>query len=377
MIDLAEICKILEFISAFVLIIFSLFILVEEKGNRLIRYFLAAFLMTRAILQIAFGLLNYPDFVYHFPDIAVVGEPFLFLYAPFLFLYTKAATRNDYTFKKTELLHFLPAVIYFIYFVIVFHSRPVDDRITILETRALNDSIITNNTWLWLQFAGYCAGCIYLLVCYKNRIRKYNSSYDHERLAWLNFLVLGFLVWKGIFISGYLFNVFDRNYALVFKIFIDLGFLFYSSMIIFKGLQQPHLVLHLNNGKTYRNSPMTENDKQQYLARLNRVMIEEKLHLNANLTLKELARTCQIPEHYLSQLLNEGLHQNFYNYVNYFRVEEAKQLLSDPENKYMTVLEILYTAGFNSKSVFNTAFKKHERLTPTEYRRRHLKLVAA
>lgn len=377
MFDLTEICKILEFISAFVLIIFSVFILVQKRGNRPARIFLAAFLLCRSAIQVAYGLMNYPDFIYQFPDIAFTGVPFLFLYAPFLFLYTKAATSSDYRFRPVEYFHFVPAAFLFVFFLLTFHMKSYDERLTLLETGSLKENIITDINWLWLQFAIYCFGCIYLLTTYRNRIRQYNSSYDHERLAWLYFLVLGFLIWKGIFISGYLFRVFSGSYALLFKIFIDLGFLFYASMIIIKGLQLPHVVLHIENGKMYRNSPLTEEDIGSYLDTIDRVMREEKPYLNASLTLKELARLCRMPEHYLSQLLNEGLQQNFYNYVNLFRVEEAKQLLSDPENKEMTVLEILYTAGFNSKSVFNTAFKKQERITPTEYRRRHLKMAAA
>jgi len=103
----------------------------------------------------------------------------------------------------------------------------------------------------------------------------------------------------------------------------------------------------------------------------------EKSYLDPLITLNDLAKQCKIPVHYLSQILNEELHMNFYNYINLHRIEDAKQLLSNPKNKDMTILEVLYAMGFNSKSVFNTAFKKHVKISPSEYKKRHLQIHAA
>ena len=64
-------------------------------------------------------------------------------------------------------------------------------------------------------------------------------------------------------------------------------------------------------------------------------------------------------------------------YINFHRIGDAKKLLSDPENKEMTILEVLYAVGFNSKSVFNTAFKKFVKMSPTEFRRKQMGIFAA
>ena len=73
----------------------------------------------------------------------------------------------------------------------------------------------------------------------------------------------------------------------------------------------------------------------------------------------------------LSQVINESLHQSFFDFVNRYRIEEAKQQLTHPEDEAITILEILYNSGFNSKSSFNTLFKKYTGLTPTEFRKNH------
>ena len=105
-------------------------------------------------------------------------------------------------------------------------------------------------------------------------------------------------------------------------------------------------------------------------------MENEKPFLNPDLTLKDLGEQLQIPARYLSQVINERTHQNFYDYVSQHRIAEAKRIFSDPSNN-KTVLEVLYEVGFNSKSSFNTAFKKFTGSTPTHFRKRTDALTAS
>ena len=78
-----------------------------------------------------------------------------------------------------------------------------------------------------------------------------------------------------------------------------------------------------------------------------------------------------IPDRELSALINHKLNQHFFDFVNEYRIKKAMEILRDPENDRMTVLEILYEVGFNSKSSFNTVFKKYCGQTPTQYRKSH------
>ncbi|MEO0902667.1 MAG: helix-turn-helix domain-containing protein, partial [Bacteroidota bacterium] len=70
----------------------------------------------------------------------------------------------------------------------------------------------------------------------------------------------------------------------------------------------------------------------------------------------------------LSILINHKMGQHFFDFVNSYRIQSAVDILKDPTKKKVTILEILYEVGFNSKSSFNTAFKKHTGHTPTTYR---------
>ena len=75
-------------------------------------------------------------------------------------------------------------------------------------------------------------------------------------------------------------------------------------------------------------------------------------------------------------MINHKLNKHFFDLINEYRIEKAMQILQNPKESHLTILEILYAVGFNSKSSFNTAFKNYTGLTPTEYRKRLLKSVA-
>jgi YesN/AraC family two-component response regulator len=97
-------------------------------------------------------------------------------------------------------------------------------------------------------------------------------------------------------------------------------------------------------------------------------MEKEKLYQEPELTLQQLAGKLEVPNYQVSQAMNEGLKKNFYDLVNGYRVEEAKRLLTDEKNKNFTILSVGFEAGFNSKTTFNTVFKKFTGLTPTAFR---------
>ena len=97
-------------------------------------------------------------------------------------------------------------------------------------------------------------------------------------------------------------------------------------------------------------------------------MEEGKLYQETELTLQGLADKLQFPSYQVSQAINDGMNKSFYDLINSYRIEEAKRLLMDPKNRNFTILSLGFEAGFNSKTTFNTVFKKFTGLTPTDYR---------
>jgi AraC-like DNA-binding protein len=121
--------------------------------------------------------------------------------------------------------------------------------------------------------------------------------------------------------------------------------------------------------KKYEKSTLTPERAEQYLARLLHVMETEKPYTDGDLTLPRLAARLSISTHHLSRVINERAGQNFFDFVNAYRVEEAKRRLADPSKKHRSLLAIAEEVGFNSKSAFNTAFKKHANMTPSDFRK--------
>ena len=96
-------------------------------------------------------------------------------------------------------------------------------------------------------------------------------------------------------------------------------------------------------------------------------MKTEKPYLDGELSLIKLAGLMDIPTHHLSQIINEQLKMNFFEFINEYRVEEVKQKMMENKNGLYTILSLALDSGFNSKSSFNSVFKKITRQTPKEF----------
>ena len=121
--------------------------------------------------------------------------------------------------------------------------------------------------------------------------------------------------------------------------------------------------------KKYKQSLLDTDEIKNYSKELELIMEDYKLYLNPDLSLKDLASYLELPANYVSQLLNLGFQKNFSEYVNSYRVNEFKERILLEENKGLTIMAVAYDSGFNSKTVFNTFFKKIEGTTPNSYLR--------
>lgn len=112
---------------------------------------------------------------------------------------------------------------------------------------------------------------------------------------------------------------------------------------------------------------LEESDVETYRNQLLKYMTDKAPYLNPDLSLRSLAGLIDMHPNQLSWLLNESLGKNFNEFINNYRVETFKNLAKDPANANITVLGLAYDSGFNSKTVFNTYFKKETGLTPKQF----------
>jgi AraC-like DNA-binding protein len=202
---------------------------------------------------------------------------------------------------------------------------------------------------------------------YRNKIVEQFSNLDKINLKWLNFVV-------NIFIISVLASTFSnvlRHSQLISMdqgaiIFGLIGLLFFISSVLLKGLHQNEIFLGADQNPATESG--TPEERESLLQKLNNHITRHKPYLDPDLTLKDLAEQVQISSRQLSTLINAELGKSFFDLINSYRIEEAKKILRDSKDSKLTVLEVMYEVGFNSKSSFNTAFKKYTGSTPTAYK---------
>jgi AraC-like DNA-binding protein len=124
--------------------------------------------------------------------------------------------------------------------------------------------------------------------------------------------------------------------------------------------------------RKYKTSILDPEKAERYLKKLFYILEVEKVYKDEELSLQSLAEKLSIPPRELSQVINERLDMNYSNFINSYRIEEAKNLLFAPGENDHSILDIAYEAGFNSKAVFNRAFKKFTGMTPSEFRKNNI-----
>ncbi len=372
---------IIAIIAALQLFIFSFFLISLKKGNRLNQLLLSAFLFANAMYLVGYLLFAFSDYIMpvgaHF---FFIGTSFGFLFGPLLFLYSKSLTSNNFHLKNPDLLHLIPFLVYNLLYAIYFHFEPVSLKIQMLE----RGSVLPYSLGFWIgllmniQILIYMWLTLFLVFRYSRRIKSLYSMIHNLELGWLELVLYAFLfMWLIDFAhfllrnTGYISPELSGYLTLI---SIAINFVF-ANLVIYKGLKQP-----LQFFDVEKELPKSKNDhlvipeqqSERYLQKLMNYMSSEKPYLTSTLTLKELSDRLEINPRILSKIINEKKNQNFFDFINRYRIEDAKMILSNPAKKKMTILEVLYGVGFNSKSVFNTTFKKYSGVTPTEYRKKYL-----
>ncbi|HAK80574.1 MAG TPA: AraC family transcriptional regulator [Runella sp.] len=317
--------------------------------------------------------------IYTYPAFLGSNFPLPFLHGPLLYLYTLALTRPEQFQSKKWLLHgVLPLIIIAIY--APFWRLSAEQKVEVFKQEGKGYEDVLEISSLLLTSSGifYVLATHYLLQKHRKRILNQFSNQEKINLNWLRFLFYAMgIIW--------FFIIFLQNDPLIFSsssVFVVLiGYFGIKQTGIFTApLESPSThpesalqlaeVEETNSDlqrKKYAKSGLNEERAQELRERLEELMLIERLFIEPELALTDLANRLDTHPNYLSQVINEVEGINFYDYVNRLRVEEFKRLLSLPENQRFTLLALAYDCGFNSKSAFNRCFKKTTGLSPSEY----------
>lgn len=356
----------LTFINVFLLVLLTVSVL-QNANKRTSNVFLGLFFIAQILTSLNTLLFHYfNDLVNRVPYLYNIAVPFWFVWGPAIFLLIKYEVDGLRTVKNKLMLHFLPAIVIFLFLLFTFYIKPNAIKVELLTSTPL---FSYKHYWLFeklfmVQVLIYNIAAIVKIEKY-TRHQTLLSKLKIERLRWNKFIIYGY------FMACMVFNAFSilRDFYIDFeqyKLITLIIFTAYFTAILYRSLSSSHFSLAIEKEKT---GFLHDTEVEELKSKLVLLMTQQKLFLEPELSLAQLAEKLVIKDKQLSELINNHYKKNFSEYVNDFRLEEAKQLLASPENVKKTILEIIYASGFNSKSVFNLAFKNNTGLTPTQFRK--------
>lgn len=312
--------------------------------------------------------LNITRYQYQFPHTYRISTVFSFLYGPLLYLYFKKIT-TQYKFKKIDLLHFLPTLLFALY-LLPSYLMSADQKLELMlgrvdVGRSYSDKAIIVLKLMSLLIYGYFIRRLYLASKRKADITKENARWQK------NIFVIHIL-----YVSSYLI------YGLLLGNNITFGFLFHMQvvcmalMVMYIGYSanvQPDV---FNGSFTfnkmffkYEKSGLTKSLSNELKENLIYLFDHEKIYKENSISLETLSAKLNTSRHNASQVINEHFNMSFHELINSYRIQEAKEMLNSDRQKNLNIIDIAYEVGYNNKVTFNKAFKKDTQLTPSQYQR--------
>ena len=375
--------------------VFLAIALVNVKGGNAVARRLLAFLTLVLASDLGVDFLYETRYLIGFPKLIYCEEVANFLYGPLAYLYVRALTiGDDFRVDGKTWLHFLPFV-FSVALLIPFLSLSNSETVGLIYF----DADVSSRLGLWILggiavqllpipiIATYIVLSIRQLRAHSRIIRDRFSSIERISLVWLRNLLVALGTLYGLYVFALLLPgligtdaTAERTLDLATIVVIyTMGYLGMRQPNIFSGQQaepavntpaagSPAEEASQSQPKKYQKSALDQEMSRALMEDLEVHMATEKPYLDSDLTLAQLAQQLSISTNYLSQAINEQTGSNFFDYINRHRAAAAREMLADPGRARSSILTIAMDAGFNSKTAFYGAFKKHLGQTPRQFR---------
>lgn len=361
--------------------------------NRLLAFVMLAFSME--LLSAVYHELGL-DLVY--PQFIGLTFPLPFLYTPGFYLYAETLASGRKTLNRRQLLHLGPFVVA-VLVMLPFYFEPATEKIVLLENPQVGQwsgLLFSLNHLKYPYSLAYILAILVVIRRHRIIVKETLSYLDRVNLNWIrNVTIGGIIVWL-VALTSYLIGLYGNGDGKTadpiegLDDYVMLASAIFVYAIGFMGLRQAEIftpgraavsggelhatrsagseVLEDDEAARYSKSGFSLSEASELETRLLDLMTSQKPYRNSTLTLPDLAAMLDTTTHRLSQTLNAQIKMNFYDFVNTYRIDEVKSRLADPSNRNLTILSIGLDAGFNSKSAFNSVFKKQTGMSPSEYR---------
>ena len=362
-------------------IFLAYFLLMKKQRQKRSNLFHGLFMISIVIISSEI-LLNYTGLIVKVLWVENYSEPFVFLLMPLIYLIIKTRLNEKYT--KADNVHFFPFVFYFIYCIFYFiqpvefrynsyvHCYHPDWNYLSVYTVIPDDPLGLRRSLAPLyisQFIVYLY-LIFIKLKYYPAEKKFHFFRKKDKLIkplfgiWYHALLVTILI---IFIKIH----FEGDLGdYIIGTYLSLIMYVSSYIVITKQIGRHSTKTDEAELKPkYEKSSLTDEKKEEILAKLLNLLEEKKYFTGNTISLAETAKKIGEQSHHVSQVINEKLGKNFYDLLSTYRIEEAKKLLLDKSNANITIEDIAEQVGYNSKAAFNKAFKNITGLTPSEFRK--------
>jgi len=366
-------------IAVFVSLLLAFFLLTVKTENKLAnRLFAIFFILTAVDLS---GFFVY-DFIYGKVNLEVFRWTTCLIEMPLFYLYVLSVCYSDFRLKWKHLLHAIPFIVVNLVFVPRFYFAPIAEKLHFFEFHNQMPEMHFFLILVEVQYFFYIISVFLILKKYREIYLENYTNPSTSTYKWLFQITAVFLGSHTLVLLKGLLRYTDFNETFIWaNILVGSVALLVTCWFVLKAMNHPELFRGINSklqlakdilpkeNQAVAEIKDNQNDAvKTQIEELKQYMTQKEPYLDPSLTIQELANQINIPVRDLSVLINHYMDQHFFDFVNEYRIQKAMNILKNPSKKELTVLEILYEVGFNSKSSFNTSFKKYTNLTPTAYR---------
>lgn len=314
---------------------------------------------------------------------------------PFYYFYVKHLTNEKQNYKPNYYIHLTPFLLFVIANLVTYFLMPSSDDLIEFKSLFKKQDVIYNWVGVKARALAIIIYCLQILVYstlilveiikHQKAIKNHFSDISKISLRWIFALIASTVLFTVIDVMMF-YKVIAHN-----ELFTNIYFvlmILYLCFLGFFGLRQPSIFnplspeiidkMSLDNKDYFLNidkkeikyisSKLSDEVKERIFNSLIKTMTEYKPYLNPKITIQDLALMIDVNKNYLSQVINEKLGVNFFVFINQYRINEAKNMLSNKDFDHLSIEGIGNSVGFNSRSVFNNAFKQLENVTPTQFK---------
>ena len=328
-------------------LLFALILLTDKGRKRSSNYFLAAFLLMLASqMTVILSEKWVGDYAFISSFLCLFG----FAYGPLLYFYTLQLIYRDLKPSPKQWLHAIPFAIIFIAGLLGYGL------------------CFKFGSMLYVSLIIYVGLSIRQIIAYRRVVKNTRSAIDKINLSWLQWTLIVFTVTLLVDIYSHFYDEIEPIPGIS---IVNMSLLVLINGVFYKGLKQPAIFQGITT-EDERLPVKVEEDRDVFegeATKLHEYLRSSEIYRQPDLTLAQLAGELDMNTRRLSMVINRYFNQNFMDFINTHRIEYAQVRLKQPKDQKETIAEVMYDAGFNSKSSFNTLFKQKTGKTPSEFKK--------